>query len=256
MRVAITRKISPAIGKCELTHVAREAIDVERADRQHRQYEMQLVNAGCDIVRLPADPLLPDSVFVEDTAVVLNEIAIIARPGAETRRDEIQSVAGALSIYRPLAYIEPPATLDGGDVLQVGKKLYVGEGHRSNAEGVAQLRRIVRAHGYEVIAVPFSACLHLKSAVSRVAQDTLLVNPRWVDKSLFGDHECVDIDPSEPAAANGLLIGNRVIFPLAYPRTAQILADRDIDVQPVDVSEISKAEGGVSCCSLVLRRKD
>lgn len=254
MLIAITRKVSPAIGSCELTHLAREAIDVERADRQHRQYEMRLVGAGCDIVRLSAEPLLPDSVFVEDTAVVLDEVAVMTRPGAESRRGEVNSVARVLEAYRPLSYIEAPGTIDGGDVLHVGRKIYVGEGYRSNAEGIAQLRGFLQPFSYEVKSVPFSGCLHLKSAVTRIAEDSLLINPDWADKGQFSAHECVDIHASEPAAANGLLVDDTLIYPLAYPKTAQILEDRNFNLHCVDVSEFSKAEGGVTCCSLVFHR--
>ncbi len=254
MLIAITRKVSPAIGRCELTHLSREVIDPERADRQHRSYEMLLVEAGCDIVRLPAEPDLPDSVFVEDTAVVLDELAVITRPGAESRRGEISSVAGVLGAHRPLAYIEAPGTLDGGDVLQVNRQLFVGEGHRSNSEGVAQLRRLLREYDYEVTGVPFSGCLHLKSAVTRIADRTILVNPEWVDKARFSHLECVEVHPSEPAAGNGLEIGGRLIYPLAFARTARILRELNIEVCGVDMSEFAKAEGGVSCCSLILPR--
>lgn len=255
MLVAITRRVSPEVGQCELTHVLRQSIDVERASRQHRQYELELVNAGCDIDRLPAEVALPDSVFVEDTAVVLDEIAVITRPGVESRRDETQSIAAVLSAYRPLVYIEAPGTLDGGDVLQVGRRLFVGEGQRSNAQGVAQLRRLVRRHDYEVIAVQARNCLHLKSAACCPGGEVLLVDPDWTDPSQFPGCEIIEIDKSEPGAANVLEVNGVLLYPKSYPRTGALLTARNYPLRPVDLSELSKAEGAVTCCSLVFRRQ-
>ncbi len=255
MLVAITRTVSPAMSHCELTHIAREVIDLERADQQHRQYEMQLVGAGCDIIRLPCEPALPDSVFVEDAAVILDEAAVMTRPGAESRRGEVRSVAGALGTHRPLLYIEAPGTLDGGDVVRAGRTLYVGAGYRSNAEGVAQLRRLLMPYDYRVIAVPFSGCLHLKSAVTWIAEQTLLINSQWVGQSHFEGYECIEVDPSEPAGANALAVNGELVYPRAFPETAQKLERRNFRLRLVDISEFAKAEGGVTCCSLIFGRE-
>ncbi|MGH8398310.1 MAG: arginine deiminase family protein, partial [Gammaproteobacteria bacterium] len=165
MLMAITRDVSARITECELTHLAREPIDLRRAQTQHRQYGELLEELGCKLLRLSTEPDLPDSVFVEDTAIVLDQLAVITRPGAESRRAEINSVADVLNRYRKLFHIESPGTLDGGDVLQVGKALYVGQSHRSNAQGIEQLRRILSPYGYSVVAVELHDCLHLKSAV-------------------------------------------------------------------------------------------
>lgn len=192
MLIAITRGVSACITECELTHLAREPINLERARTQHRQYENLLAELGCKLHRLPAEPELPDAVFVEDTAIVLDELAVITRPGAESRRGETASVAGVLKHYRKLFYIEPPATLDGGDVLQVGKTLFVGLSQRSNAEGIEQLRKVVSAFGYTVIAVTLHDCLHLKSAATQVIEDTLLINRQWVAPAAFGLMQFID----------------------------------------------------------------
>ena len=253
MWIAITREVSPRIAECELTHLAREPIDFQRARTQHRQYEALLEELGCKRVRLPAEPDLPDSVFVEDAAVVLDELAVITRSGAESRRSETVSVAEALRPYRKLFYIESPGTLDGGDVLRVGKALYVGLSKRSNREGIKQLQDILLPFGYVVNDVKLRDCLHLKSAVTQVAENTLLINRTWVDTAMFSGFQLIDVASSEPFAANALLIGNTVVYPVAFPETRQRLEKQGIRVRTVDVSELAKAEGGVTCCSLIFR---
>ena len=249
--IAITREVSPRIAACELTHLVREPIDFQRARTQHRQYETLLEELGCKLVRLPAERDLPDSVFVEDAAVVLDELAVITRPGAESRRSETVSVAAALKPYRKLFHIQPPGTLDGGDVLRIGKALYVGLSKRSNREGVKQLQDILLPFGYAVHGVKLRDCLHLKSAVTQVAEDTLLINPAWTDTAVFQDFRLIDVAPSEPFAANALRIGDTVVYPEAFPETRQRLEKQGIRVRAVDASELAKAEGGVTCCSLV-----
>ncbi|MGH8283297.1 MAG: dimethylarginine dimethylaminohydrolase family protein [Gammaproteobacteria bacterium] len=251
MRIAITREVSPSIVHCELTHLTRESINLQRARAQHRRYEELLKELGCKLLRLPAEPELPDSVFVEDTAIVLDELVVITRPGAESRRAEIGSVAGALKPYRKLLHIESPGTLDGGDVLQVDRTLYVGLSKRSNPQGIEQLRRILSTFGYSVVAVELHDCLHLKSAVTEVSEDTLLLNRNWVDTGVFGSTRLIDVAPSEPFGANAVRIGKTLIYPKAFPETRKRLEAQDINVRSVDASELAKAEGGVSCCSLI-----
>jgi dimethylargininase len=251
MLIAITRGVSERISECELTHLAREPIDLQRARAQHRQYEDRLEAAGCKLIRLPAEPELPDSVFVEDTAIVLDKLAVITRPGAESRRSETTSVAAVLKRYRKLFYIEPPGTLDGGDVLQINKSVYVGLSKRSNQSGIDQLRKILSAYGYTVTAVELHDCLHLKSAVSHIAEDTLLINKRWVDSNPFGNMRFIETALQEPFAANAVWVGKTLIYPAAFPKTLQRLEDHGVEVRKVDASELAKAEGGVTCCSLI-----
>jgi len=151
--IAITHEVSPNMGQCEITHIPRQEIDIELARSQHIQYEMALVELGCQVKRLSGDLSLPDSVFVEDTAIVLNEMAIITRPGVGTRRDETRKVAEVLGEYRTIFKIVSPGTLEGGDVLQVGKTLYIGVTGRSNDSGVQQVIDLVSPHEYEVVRV-------------------------------------------------------------------------------------------------------
>ena len=251
MKIAITREVSPRMACCELTHVTREKIDINAARAQHLEYEHCLVRLGCRVQRLSVEPELPDSVFVEDTAIVLDEVAIITRPGTATRQPETSSVKKALAPYRNLHPIESPGTIDGGDVLRIGKKLFVGVSGRSNEAGIKQLRKFVTSFGYTVIAVEITDCLHLKSAVTQVAKNTLLINRTLVDPSLFAGMDLIDVSPSEPFGANALLLDETVIYPLAYAKTQERLRNHGIVVKTVDVSELAKAEGGVTCCSLI-----
>jgi dimethylargininase len=251
MYIALTRPVSASITSCELTHLERQPIDVDRARAQHRQYEQALAALGCRVERLPEEPDLPDAVFVEDAAVVLDELAILTRPGAASRRQETRTVARTLKPYRRLAAIQAPGTLDGGDVLRVGRTLYVGLSGRSNRAAIDQMRALLAPLGYAVHGVGVEGCLHLKSAVTLVAADTLLVNRDWLDVSAFGDLRLVDVDAAEPSAANALWIGESVIHAAAYPRTRRRLEETGIVIHAVDVSELAKAEGAVTCCSLI-----
>lgn len=255
-RIALTRPVSAAFARCELTHLAREPIDVARARRQHDAYEDLLSDLGCTVLRLEEEPELPDSVFVEDAAFVVNEVAVITRPGAQSRRGETTSVAAALAAHRPLVHIEAPGTLDGGDVLRIGKRVYVGESERSNAAAIAQLRTALAPHGYEVESIGLRDCLHLKTAITAIGGGKLLVHSPWIApedlQGALGGYEHVEVDPSEPFAANALRIGDTVVMPAAFPRTVARVRAHGIDVRTVEVDEIAKAEGGVTCCSVVL----
>lgn len=250
--VALTRAVSPAIDRCQLVHLERRPIDLDLAREQHRGYEAALREAECTVRTLPADPSLPDSVFVEDTAVVLDEVAVIARPGAESRQPETEPVARVLAGYRPLARITAPAKLDGGDVLSIGRTLYVGEGGRTNGAGIDQLGAAVAPHGYDVRSVAVHGCLHLKSAVTLVAPDMVLCNPSWVDPSAFAGMRVLEVAAGEPYGANGLLVGAKLIYPSSFPRTARRLVDQGIEILPLNVSELQKAEGAVTCCAILI----
>lgn len=255
MRIAITRGVSPGISRCELSHLPRVPVDFDLACAQHDAYERALRSAGCEVVSLPARPDLPDSVFVEDAAVVLDEIAVLTRPGAPSRRAEVDTVGAALQPHRRLARIEPPGTLDGGDVLQVGRTLYVGLSTRTNRAGVDQLGALVGPLGYDVHPTAVTGCLHLKSAATLVAPDTLLLNPSWTALSPFRAHRLIAVDRAEPYAANALRIGTRVLYSSSYPRTRAWLGEHGITVVPVDATEVEKAEGAVTCCSLVFEAR-
>jgi dimethylargininase len=251
MLIALTRAVSPSIVDCELTHLEREPIDYAGAAAEHAEYERRLAELGATVRRLPAAPSLPDAVFVEDTAIVVDEIAVITRPGAESRRPETVTVASELAEYRRCVAIEPPGTLDGGDVLVVDREVYVGRSTRTNDAGVEQLRRALEPLGFRVTPIPVTRCLHLKSAVSRVAGRTLLVNPDWIAPEAFPGYVQVCVDPAEPGAATALALGGAVLHPAHYARTRARLAAAGLTVIPVPMTEMAKAEAGMTCCSIV-----
>ncbi len=248
---ALIRPVSPGMTRCELTHLARSPIDVQLAREQHRRYADLLASLGCQLIELPAEPELPDSVFVEDTAVVLDEIAVVTRPGAESRRPETVSVAAELGRHRSCVLIKSPGTLDGGDVLRVGHRIFVGQSSRSNADGIGQLAAAVGPHGYQVVPVQVHGCLHLKSAVTMVGPDTLLINDDWVDRAAWPGMRFVAVAPAEPHAANAACIGDTVVHAASGPRTGARLEAAGLRVLAVDVSEMEKAEGAVTCCSVI-----
>ena len=254
MWTAITREVSPALAACELSFVERSPIDVARAQAQHAAYCSALEALGCALIRLPAEPAFPDSVFVEDVALAFDEVAIATRPGAESRREEGAAVLDVLGSLRPLLRIEAPGTLDGGDVLRIGKRVFVGVSARSNAEGRAQLRALLAPFGYTVTDVATRDCLHLKSAVTQVAGDTVLLNPAWLaDARPFAGYACIEVDPSEEHAANAVRVGDALLYPGCFPKTLERLRAAGIAVTTVDVSELEKAEGAVTCCSLLFK---
>jgi dimethylargininase len=253
MLTAITRAVSPAIANCELTFVPRQPIDLEIARAQHLAYEQLLEKLGARVVSLPAEPDLPDSMFVEDPAIVLDELAVIFPLGTESRRPEAASLAQAISKFRKLEHITLPGTLEGGDVLRIGRKLFVGLTKRSNGEGLRQLAAILVPYRYEVIAVPVTGCLHLKSAVTCLGRDTLLANRAWFDPAPFSGYHWIDVDPAEPHAANALALGGTVISPASFPRTRARIEACGFHVTPLDISELQKAESGLTCSSLIFQ---
>lgn len=248
---AITRDLSPAILDCELTHLERRPIDYALATAQHDRYVALLGELGMIVTRLPAEPALPDAVFVEDTAVVLDEIAVITRPGAESRRPEITTVELALRAWRDVVPILDPGTLDGGDVLRIGQTLFVGLSSRTNAEGARQLATFVGPFGYAVKAVEVRGCLHLKSAITAVNDTLVLVNPDWCDPGAFGKVKVIEVDPTEPYGANVIRLKSGVIIGADYRRTIERLQSHGIPLHTVDLSELAKAEGALTCCSLI-----
>lgn len=252
---AIVRGVPRTIGEGELTHLERSSIDHDLAEDEHSEYVRALSELGCRIIHLPALDELPDSVFVEDTAVVVDEMAILTRPGAESRRPEIDSIAPTLGEYRPLIRMKAPATLDGGDVLRIGERVWVGLSSRTNQAGVDQMRSLLEPLGYTVQCLDVSSCLHLKSAVTVVRLDPaplLLLNPDWIDPEAFHGIDVVEIDPSEPMAANALEVDGTVLFPTGYDETRRRLLAAGAVVRTVPAGELAKAEGGLTCCSVIV----
>jgi dimethylargininase len=247
---ALVRPPGPLLADGIVTHLQRTAVDVERARAQHAAYQEALIAAGWSIVAVePADDC-PDAVFVEDSVVVVEDLAVLCRPGAAARRPE---VAGTESAVRALGLdvvrLTEPATLDGGDVLQVGATVYVGEGGRTNAEGVRQLRSALAALGREVIPVRLLEVLHLKSAVTALPDGGLVGLEELVDASAMPP---IRRPPEEGGAHLVLLGGPTVLLAASAPRTAEELARQGYEPVVVDIGEFEKLEGCVTCLSVLV----
>lgn len=255
--VALVRPPADTLGACELTHLERAPIDLAAARAEHTAYCALLEQAGFEVVALNADRAFPDGVFVEDTAVVLDEVAILCRPGARSRRGEVASVASVLEGYRPLRACPEqvggaPASLDGGDVLVVGRRLFVGLGTRSNQAAVTWLAETLSPDGYSVQGVTVRDALHLKTAITALDDHTVILNPAWVDPERFGDVRVVTVDPAEPMAGNVLNLGAHRVMNAACPRTIEKVESAGFSVVVHDLTELAKAEAGLTCSSLLV----
>jgi len=249
--IALTRAPSPKMADCQLTFVARSAIDYRRAVRQHAEYCNVLREIGAEVHTLNASDELADCVFVEDTAVVLDDMAFVCRLGAESRRAETAVIEAELRRYRPIERSDPPATIEGGDVLAVGRTLLVGLSSRTNAAGIEALARTARPFGYLVRAVPVHGCLHLKTACTALPDETLLVNRDWIDLSVLSDFKHVSVPPTEPWGANVICAAGSVVAAAEHSETAALIRSLGFDVRTVEIDEFAKAEGGVTCLSLL-----
>jgi dimethylargininase len=255
MPIAFTRAVSPRIAECALTHLDRQTIDPALAASQHSAYEQALKEAGFDLIRLPDLPDDPDAVFVEDTAILLGGDAIITRPGAQSRADEVDSTAEGLAPFFRVHRLQA-GTLDGGDVLRIDCTLYVGQSSRTDVIGTHALEVLVAPLGFQVVPVDLGRCLHLKTAVTFAGRDgdgrpTLLFNPDWVDPVQFIGTDPLAVADGEPAAANVVRAGDRLIIAAGSPGTSDRLRSRGFMVTEVDLSELQKAEAGGTCMSLI-----
>ena len=248
---ALVRRPSEALSRCALSFLERQPIDFPRAERQHDQYVAALREQGIEVTVLKAEPDLPDAVFVEDTALILDECAVIMRPGIGSRRPETQSIAAALCEARPLVTISDPGTAEGGDILKIGRTIFVGRTPRTNDEGIRQLFAAVEPHGYEVVPVTPNGCLHLKSAVTYAGLETVVVNPEWIDVDLFRRWQCVPIAVEEPSGANVLLVDGIVHTAASAPKTRRKLDALGFETRSLDTGEFEKAEAALTCLSLL-----
>jgi dimethylargininase len=249
--VALVREPSDRLVDAELTHLPRRPIDLERARAQHAGYVELLSRLGVTPQWLPPLPAHADGVFVEDTVIIVDDAAVLMRPGAVSRRGEVDSVAAVLHARGyELLRIVGPGTADGGDVLQVGRTLYVGRTARTNAAAIEQLRGLVAPLGREVVAVPVTDVLHLKTAATALPDGTIVAVPGCVAGDAFGQREV--LSAPEPAGGDLLVVGEVVVVSAAAPRTAELIHGRGFPVELVEVSELEKAEAGVTCMSVLL----
>jgi dimethylargininase len=251
MLTALTRAVSRSLASCELTWLERREIDIELAVEQHRRYEIALAAMGVRVISLPEQPGMPDAVFVEDPLVVLDEVAIVTRMGSVSRRAESESLAEAIAAYRPVSTMHDPATLEGGDVMRIGRDVFVGLSSRTNEEGVRQLAKVIEPFGYKVRPMEVRGCLHLKSACCSMGDGKILANTAWIDPAPLSDYEIVEVAADEPGAANILRIGGTVLMATLFPHTREIVGMDGLEVRPVDISEMMKAEAAITCSSVV-----
>jgi dimethylargininase len=251
--LAITHVPSPHLDEGVRTHVAYAPIDYGRAVRQHEAYCQLLGQCGADVRTLDVNRHLPDCVFVEDTAIVLDEVAVLASMGHHTRGGEPAGIEPELRKYREVVRVEAPATIEGGDVLRVGRTLLVGLSTRTNPAGVSALEAVACRYGYKVVPVPVRQCLHLKTACTALPDHSLLVNPAWLDAPVLRGFNLVPVPPEEPDAANVALVGTSVCVAASHPHTASLIGQLGFEVHTVDLSEFAKAEGCVTCLSLLFR---
>jgi len=248
---AITRAVSRTLASCELTWLPREPIDIDLAIAQHNEYERALIEMSVRVIFLPEQPNLPDAVFVEDPLLVFDEIAILTRPGAASRRAECDSLGEAIAPFRPVHRMAEPATLEGGDVMRIGRDVFVGLSSRTNTAGVDELTRTLAPFGYKVHPVEVRSCLHLKSACCSLGDGRILTNRQWIDVAPLCNYQLIDVAEDEPQAANVLRIGNIVLMPAAFPRTQDIVRRQGFAVRTVDISELMKAEAAITCSSVI-----
>jgi dimethylargininase len=253
MLKAITRAVSRNIQGCELTFRQREPLDYEKAVRQHASYCALLSRWGAEVLTLKAHDENPDCCFVADTAVVLEEVAVIASPGAWSRRREVNAVEEILSTHREVMRIEPPATLDGGDVLILGKRIFVGLSKRTNSYGIESLTRIAHTFGYNVIPVAVMGSLHLTTACSALDEETVLLNPRWIDAAPFARYWVLNVPEDEPWSASIMRVGSSVCVEAGAPRTLELVSRHCREVEVLDISEFRKAEGSLPCLSILFQ---
>lgn len=250
---AITRGVSRKIGACELTYRHREEVNFEKAVIQLERYCDLLRKWGVDLMPLAANDSYPDCCFVQDTAVVLDEVCVIASMGAAARVGEVSEVERLIAPFRKIRRIFPPATLDGGDVVQFGKRLFVGLSSRTNARGIAALEKIVEVFGYTVVPVAVTGGLHLTTGCGIVNDETVLLNARWVDASAFRDLRQLHVPEQEPWAANTIRVDDAVCVEQEAPRTIDLVQPYAGSIDTLDISEFRKAEGSLSCLSLIFK---
>jgi dimethylargininase len=253
--MALTHVPSPNMGNCQLTHLPRVPIDYGLAVRQHEAYCRMLRDCGAEVRTLDVNRDLPDCTFIEDTAIVLDEVALLGSLGTEARRSEPAGIEPELRKYREVQRIESPATLEGGDVLRINRTLLIGISSRTNAAGISALEQAAGRYGYTVLPVPLRDCLHLKTACTALDDHRLLINPKWLQVSVLRGYELVQVPEEEPWAANIVRVGANVCLAAAHRRTADLVSGLGYNIHSSDLSEFAKAEGAVTCLNLLFRTK-
>lgn len=234
-----------------ITMGERPVLDVNRARSQHADYRQMLADAGYDVTTVPTDEDCPDCPFIEDTAVVLDDFAIITRPGAPERRPETGPVAAALAEMMPLYEIAGPGTVDGGDVMRIGKTVFIGRSARTNDAGIAQFAELASAGGFRVVVAPVAKVLHLKSAVAALDEESILIASDCTDPAVFVGYRLIEKPPGEKHGSALRLHDGGIIVTANSPMTIGTLQGAGFEVGWADTTEFQKADGGLTCLSLL-----
>jgi dimethylargininase len=243
--IALTNRASPKLA------TLYPAVDLAQAHQQHEGYRAALRRNGVDVRLLDVNAEHGDGCFIEDNAIVVDEVAILTTMGAAHRRQEPQAIAPVLAEYRRVECVAGDSRIEGGDVLRIDRDIFVGRSTRTNQRGVDALRGILEPFGYRVTGVDVADGLHLKTACTALDSSTLLANRAWLDMAPFQGFDVIDVHPDEPTAANVLRIGEAIVMPEGCPRTVARVRERCPHAQTVDISEFAKADGGLTCLSLV-----
>ncbi len=249
--IALTRAVSPTLATCELTFLPRERIDIQKAIEQHDAYGRALAELGLHVISLPAEPDLPDATFVEDPLVVVDEVAIVTRMGAASRRPECDSLAAAVAPFRTMRRLREPATLEGGDVMRIDRDVFVGFSSRTNEAGIAQLTAELEPFGYRIHRVEVLGCLHLKSACCSLGDGKILANSAWLNPTPLDEYRIIEVADDEPGAANVLRIGETILMPASFPHTEEMLRREGFNIKTIDISELIKPEAAITCSSVI-----
>lgn len=252
--IALTHSVSPNIVQGERTYRDRPPIDLARARQQHTAHCNALRSHGLEVITLEANRGFPDAVFTEDPAVVVDEVAIMTHMAVESRWGESAAIEAALTPYREIVHMAPPACLDGGDVLQVGKRLFVGQSTRTNRAGTRALTDMLTPYGYHIIPVPVRGCLHLVTGATALDEATILAATDWIDTAPFEGFRILPVPRDEGPAANILPLDGAILMAAGYPQTADLVAGEGYQVELIDNSELEKAEGSLTCLSLIFRK--
>lgn len=250
MLTVVTHVPSPALQKCELTFIESESIDIEKAAKEHDNYCAMIEKCGAQVIKLEDNSSLPDSVFVEDPLIIFNEVAVLTSMGVESRRKELPALKEIFSQYRNVEQIFLPAKIEGGDVLKIGRNIFVGRSQRTNDQGILALRTIIEPLGYKVTPVRVTGCLHLKTGCTALDDKTILINPDWVEAEPFANYNKIETLPHEPFGANVLPVRETICMNAAFPDTIKLVRSLGYKVAETDITEFVKAEAGLTCMSV------
>jgi dimethylargininase len=248
---AIVRNIPNSFPQCITAFSGKSPIDVILAQQQHELYCKTLVELGLKLVRIEADNSLPDCCFTEDAAIVTDVLGIISLPGTESRHAEIIEMEKALTSFKKIRHIAAPATIEGGDVLKIGKKLFIGNSARTNDEGIKQVANMVSELGYEVIPVKIRNTLHLKTVCTYLGNNCIIYADGHFDENIFAEYDKIIVPATESYCANTLVVNGKVLIPKGFPLTRSLIEKKGFSVIELDMSEIEKADGALTCLSVI-----